>query len=363
MKKFFTLIAIIFISLSAFANGVEIDGIYYLLNTEKKTASVTYMGTNHTTDNAYTGKIVIPEVVHYDTDYTVTAVGDRAFYNCKTMTDIVIPATVTSIGSQAFCYCYALKELTFPATVTYVGSYALTGIKSTTVFTCMALVPPSVQYNDIGNTKLTIHVPAEVIPKYKSALGWYNNTILPILLEVEQEETSNAVVTWLPVKNTDQYQIFIEGRKAGELIYTNTLSIAADSENGGIMKTSPSIHRVRLDDIGTIIVVTIDPLSGSTASDPFSMTVSTTQTDTINCRVKVQALNGDNTLKQDQITFSLSSDEEAPEAILSPSTSISLPTTLYDLQGRGYPIDQYQTLPAGIYLLRKEDGVVKVMKK
>ena len=57
-------------------------------------------------NSGISGSIVIPETVTYqEKTYTVTSVGDFAFYKCSGLTSIEIPNSVTSIGNYAFSYC------------------------------------------------------------------------------------------------------------------------------------------------------------------------------------------------------------------------------------------------------------------
>ena len=76
------------------------DVIYYNINPDGTSVSVTY-GTEEF--NSYSGSVVIPSVVTVNnTEYSVTGIGDRAFYNCTDLTSVTLPNSVTSIGEDAF---------------------------------------------------------------------------------------------------------------------------------------------------------------------------------------------------------------------------------------------------------------------
>ena len=101
---------------------VEVDGIYYNINTTDNTASVTHDG------NKYTGEVVIPATIVYDgVTYDVTEIGNSAFYKCTDMTSITIPISVTSIGYDAFAGCKNLTSVNIPNRVTTIGSAAFAG--------------------------------------------------------------------------------------------------------------------------------------------------------------------------------------------------------------------------------------------
>ena len=72
----------------------------------------------------YKGKsaeVVIPSTVE---TYKVTAIGDEAFWQNKTITSVEIPSTVTSIGKAAFSECSALTKIVLPSSVKSVGDNA-----------------------------------------------------------------------------------------------------------------------------------------------------------------------------------------------------------------------------------------------
>ena len=90
------------------------DYSYTVLSEENKTCEIT----------DYTGSataLVIPSQLD---GYTVTSIGDSAFYNCDSLTSITIPDSVTSMGDHAFANCESLTSITIPDSVTSIGSYA-----------------------------------------------------------------------------------------------------------------------------------------------------------------------------------------------------------------------------------------------
>ena len=54
-------------------------------------------------------------------------IGNNAFYNCKALTEITIPATVTTIGDSAFSGCKLLTAVEIPASVESIGATAFSG--------------------------------------------------------------------------------------------------------------------------------------------------------------------------------------------------------------------------------------------
>jgi hypothetical protein len=127
MKKKFLFIVFMMLALTASAS-VEIDGIYYNLNSETRTAEVTY-GTKE-----YLGDIVIPTSVTSDgVTYSVTSIGEEAFEQCR-ITSVDMSNNITSIGREAFWNCYQLTSITIPANVTslegvFAGCYELTKVE------------------------------------------------------------------------------------------------------------------------------------------------------------------------------------------------------------------------------------------
>ena len=65
---------------------------------------------------------------------SLTSIGDSAFYYCKSLRSVTIPDSVTAIGDSTFAYCYSLASITIPDSVTAIGDstfaycYSLTSI-------------------------------------------------------------------------------------------------------------------------------------------------------------------------------------------------------------------------------------------
>ena len=64
------------------------------------------------------------EGTSYKIPNSVTSIGDRAFYNCGSLTSITIPEGVTGIGTGAFYECDSLTSITIPNGVTSIGDFA-----------------------------------------------------------------------------------------------------------------------------------------------------------------------------------------------------------------------------------------------
>ena len=120
---------------TAVAHDFEVNGIYYNINGNN--VEVTYRGTSYSEYyNRYVGSVTIPSTVTYnETTYSVTAIGDHAFYGCTRLTNITIPNSVTAIGDKAFSLCAVLASITIPNSVTTIGEGAFSGCTSLTSIT------------------------------------------------------------------------------------------------------------------------------------------------------------------------------------------------------------------------------------
>ena len=159
---------------------VEIDGIYYNLDSHKEYAEVTDNHANY--GKNYYGDIYIPSSINYkDKIYTVFSIGngafscelgvnsislptsvqviesgafsscenmisislpdgikninDGAFKDCRSLTSIHLPESLTTISDCCFSRCYSLKSLTIPNNVKSIGIEAFMSCKNLTKVT------------------------------------------------------------------------------------------------------------------------------------------------------------------------------------------------------------------------------------
>ena len=169
------LILLLFSSFSALAYDCKVDGIYYNLNNDDKTASVTfYDKSTYYNKDAYKGEVVIPEVVnHNGVSYSVTSIGYKAFHYCKNLTSVSIPNSVTIIGGWAFDFCEGLTSVTIPASITSIGISVFNACEGLTSVsfnaekcTEMGTSTNPIFYSCSNLTTLTIGENVTIIPDY-----------------------------------------------------------------------------------------------------------------------------------------------------------------------------------------------------
>ena len=158
MKKFLLMLAGVLLGLPAMARDFSYTYkgqtlTYTVIDEDSKTCMTkagTYYGSSETNEagNNISGNLVIPsKVSDGEAIYTVTSIGDYAFYNnsslisitipegvtsinmctltgCSSLTSVTIPEGVTSIGNSAFSNCRSLTSVTIPGSVTSIGKYA-----------------------------------------------------------------------------------------------------------------------------------------------------------------------------------------------------------------------------------------------
>ena len=85
------------------------------------------------TISAYSGDAVRLKVPDKIDGYMISSIGDKAFYLCKSLTDITIPDSVTSIGNEAFFRCGSLANIAIPDSVSNIGDNAFASSALTSI--------------------------------------------------------------------------------------------------------------------------------------------------------------------------------------------------------------------------------------
>ena len=113
----------------SFAYDFIIDGIYYTYDSKNQSAIVS-IG-----DTKYTGNIIIPESITYNTKkMKVRSIGDKAFYGCDQLTSVKILSKNIYIGKYAFYNCTNLTSVYGNNYVERVGEYAFSDCKKLKLF-------------------------------------------------------------------------------------------------------------------------------------------------------------------------------------------------------------------------------------
>ena len=125
---------------------IEYEGFHY------KTTSDTEVELVPGETEAYNqSEITIPATVeHEGVTYTVTAIGDNAFYG-RGLSSVTIPEGVTRMGEYAFGECWSLS-----------------------VVIVLAQTPPTIHDNTFSNWDATIYVPYGCVETYRNAEYWSN---------------------------------------------------------------------------------------------------------------------------------------------------------------------------------------------
>ncbi len=114
-----------------------VDGLYYSLNRENKTAEVCYKSYSSSDSYNYNWHITsanIPAYIEYeDETYQVIGIEDNAFRFCSDLATVTIAEGVRSIGKYAFFCCRSLISIEIPNSVTTIGNEAFGRCDSMTV--------------------------------------------------------------------------------------------------------------------------------------------------------------------------------------------------------------------------------------
>ena len=123
LSQLITMVAICMLSFHAmaydFSYNYQGNTLYYNITSDNTVEVTYYSSDNYFQNNNYvSGDVVIPSsVTNNGTTYSVTSIGNDAFYKCSSLTSVTIGNSVTSIGNYAFYYCSSLTSIVSNAVV------------------------------------------------------------------------------------------------------------------------------------------------------------------------------------------------------------------------------------------------------
>ena len=133
---------------------------YTVLDEEAKTCATKAGGYDEIEDKDFTGNTVSGALVlpanpkDGDVEYTLTEIGEYAFYECRDINSVIIPNTVTEIKDLAFFDVESLNSINIPYSVKKIGRLAFSGAGLTSI-----VIPNSVtefgEYAFLGCSSLT----------------------------------------------------------------------------------------------------------------------------------------------------------------------------------------------------------------
>lgn len=166
----------------------------YQYDADNLTATVTSISVSEDLVNCI--DVVVPEYVEQGgRRYTVTAIGDRAFYHCRALTSLTLPVSITSIGDHAVASCSFMTSVTMGDLVTSIGrsafefSYSIKSLRLSKslkdigeyAFSSSSIEKIYYGADDpvsassgifIGYTNTTLYVKASALDKIRSTMPW-----------------------------------------------------------------------------------------------------------------------------------------------------------------------------------------------
>jgi hypothetical protein len=235
MKKIFiSLVSLLFVSIAAWGEvlKVTVDDIAYKIDTDALTAEVTYPNASKPGDgdgeeSSYTGAITIPaSITVEETDYTVTEIGERAFYRAaitsislpeglltigkkalykSKITTLIVPNSVSKLGDECVEKCSELSTITLGSNIANNKWGAWVFWRSSGAYDVYMIcdTKPELYDNQTFDDShaSTIHVPAAVYDEYVADAKWNIYTIITELGVVDgikylKDSRGNAYVTY-----------------------------------------------------------------------------------------------------------------------------------------------------------------------
>ncbi len=154
------------------------------------------------------GAVIIPESITYNGEtYSVTAIADDAFYKCKDITSVSMPASLIKIGINAFWDCEGLESINIPNSVTTIDQRAFYECKSLKSI----LIPPSV--TSIGDNAFGACYPSKIAYPQTVAYPFSSGVVISYPAEDAIIEdgflwnSDRTILYYAPIDITGEYSI------------------------------------------------------------------------------------------------------------------------------------------------------------
>ena len=134
-------------------------------------------------------KIVIPDKID---GFPVFSIGEKAFFDCSSLTGITIPTSVVSIGDDAFFGCSNLASITIPDSVTSIGNHAFYGCSNLASIT----IPDSVTSIGGGAFDGCSSLTSITIPEGVTKIEWETFYGCSSLTSITIPEGVTSIDTW-----------------------------------------------------------------------------------------------------------------------------------------------------------------------
>ena len=144
-----------------------------------------------------TGTVTIPSVAN---GYTVTEIGEYAFWPCSQVTTFIVPETVTTIGKEAFRGCTSIADFYIYAT-TVPSTDRIFEYKENNLSKGYATIPSA-----------TLHVPAGTKEDYAAVEPW---SAFGMIVVIGEEETDVVIVDELMYLIGNDGTAALTGLKSG----------------------------------------------------------------------------------------------------------------------------------------------------
>jgi hypothetical protein len=175
MKKSFSCICALVLSVMTYAHDFAVDGFYYTIQSDN-TVNLSYKGTEYSSSMVYSGDVVVPDQVEFDgKTYTVVGVDNGTFNYCRELTSVVLPNTVTTLGNYVFSYDNNLTSIILgsPSSIGNNNFEGCTSLASIVIYS--STVPsygtkPFIGISD--KSSITVKIPAGTKAAYEADANW-----------------------------------------------------------------------------------------------------------------------------------------------------------------------------------------------